>query len=191
MLGDQRQQMLGCHAGLLHVDGNLRPVRVERAVQRDGAGLQHRHPHLPRLQRRWGVRRLDAGLSVFRCLRSVFGDKFQCLHGHHALLLHGQRHLRALPRQCRLLGNDADLQHDHARLRGLLQRRAVSLRDARLSVLRFVRSVLGHQHQQVHGGHAGLRHGKRYLRSLHLQRPVQRNHAGVQHVNARLPRLRR
>jgi hypothetical protein len=52
VLGDQRERLLGRDAGLLRARGHLRAVRVERAVRRDDAGLQHDDAHLPRLRGR-------------------------------------------------------------------------------------------------------------------------------------------
>ena len=191
VLGHEHGKMHGGHARLLHDHGNVRAVHLECAVRGDDACVQHGHARVPRLQRRWRMRRRHAGLSGFRRLRSVLGDECQRLHGNYPILLHGERYLRALPRQCRLLGDDADLQRHHACLRRLHERRPVSLRGAGLSGFRFLRSVFGHQYQQVHGCHPGLRYWNRNVRSLYLERPVQRNHAGVQHVHARLPRVRR
>ena len=51
MLADQHDPMLGRHPGLLHDDGDLRAVHLERPVRGDGAGLQHGDAHLPRLRR--------------------------------------------------------------------------------------------------------------------------------------------
>ena len=191
MLGDQRHGLHGRDAGLLHGDGDLRAVRIERAVRGDDAGLQHGHARLPGLQRRRRVRRDHAGLPGVGRLWSVLGHECQRLQRRDPLLLYRRRRLRELPGQRRLLGNDADLQRHHARLPGLHQRRAVSGSGTGLPGVGRLRSVLGHQHREVHGSHARLLHDDGYLRAVYLERAVRRNDAGVQHGDARLPRLRR
>jgi hypothetical protein len=52
VLGDEQHAVHRWHPRLLHDDGNLRAVHLERAVRRDGAGMQHDDPRLSGLRQR-------------------------------------------------------------------------------------------------------------------------------------------
>ena len=191
VLGDERHQVLGGDAGLLHDDGDLRAVHVERAVRGDDAGVQHDHARLPRLRRRHRVRRRHAGLSGVGRLRSVLGHQHHGLHRRDTGLLHDHGDLRAVHLERAVRGNVAGVQHDHAQLPGLQRGQRVRRDHAGLSSVGRLRSVFGHERHRLHGGDARLLHDDRDLRAVYLERAVRGNDAGVQHDDARLPGLQR
>ena len=190
VLGDQRERLRGGDAGLLHGDGDVRAVRVERAVRGRHADLRPRHPHLPRVRRRQRVRWGDPGVPAVGRVRAVLGDQRDRVLRRDPRLLRGDGDLRALHLERAVRGHHAGLQHGDAHLPRLRGRRRVRRRDTGLPGVGRLRAVLGDERDRVLGGDARLLRGGGDLRALHLERAVRGRDAGLQHGDAHLPRLR-
>jgi len=123
-------------------------------------------------------------------VRAVLGHEHDRLHGRDAALLHTERYLRLLSVERPLLGDEAGVQHDDARVPGLRWRRRVWRGDAGMPAGGRVWAVLGHQRDGLHRRDARLRYGGRRVRAVHVQRAVRGHDTRVQHDDAHVPGLR-
>jgi hypothetical protein len=136
------------------------------------------------------MRRRDAGLSARGRVRCLLGDQRDVVQRRDAGLLHAGRDVRAVRFERAVQRRGARLQHGHARLPRLRERRRMWGLDAGLPDVGGLRAVLGDERERVRRRDAGLLHAVGDLRALRVERAVHGQRADLQHDDARLPRLR-